>query len=139
MPLIDELLDAIRTGDLDVGNYILVIHPEDYRNLVASMHSPALIRGVEQDAYFFGFQLRVDSTVPRGQVTVVRRGPPLETRPPSLRVYETIGEFVRPSNMFYDTTHQELSIFRQPAERRESPVVTKTLWDHLDDDAWDDE
>lgn len=144
MPLIDELLDSIRTGDVNVRDYILVLHPEQYESLRATLHSEAIRDGMAADSRFFGFEIRVDPSVPRDQVAVVRRAPLMvvprmsdldDLRPGPLGYF--LDGPLRGQPAFISNVVSEISWTPPGADPEARVQPPKTLWDHLEAD-WDE-
>lgn len=144
MPTANDLLDAIRTGDVTVRDYILILHPEQYDSLRLALHSAAIRDGMDADPRFFGFEIRVDRSVPRDQVVFVRRAPP---PPPVLSPFR--GD-LRPGPLGYFlngplrgqvaciSNGPEISWSSLSVDPDAHPQPPKTLWDHLEAD-WGDE
>jgi hypothetical protein len=150
--LVTDLLDAIRTGDVNVRDYILVLHPEHYNTLLVSLRSAAIRDGAEADPRFFGFEIRVDPSVPREQITIIRRVPQPIITPRALEfnLDDLQREFVnQPLGFFHGGPHLGMPAFisnlapevsQRPPRLEPSvpPQLPKTLWEHLDA-PWDDE
>ncbi len=152
MPSVNDLLDAIRTGDVNVRDYILILHPEQYNTLLASLNSAAIRDGMAADPRFFGYEIRVDPSVPREQIAIVRRVPMPTISPRALEfsLEDLRREFENPVGYLHDGPHLGMPVYMSSLASPEiswrpprpdagvPPRLPKTLWEHLEAD-WDDE